>query len=64
VLADARAGIAYYDDAMNRAYVGTPEAPGGIAETITNALELGRETGLFEHDVGRAELVAFEIVNQ
>lgn len=64
VVADARGGIAYYDDAMNRAYIGTAEAPGGIVETIASALELGREVGLYDHDVAPAELVAFEVVNQ
>lgn len=64
VVADARAGIAFYDDAMNQAYIGTPEAPGGIVDTIATALEQGRETGLFEHDVEPAGLVAFEVVNQ
>jgi NitT/TauT family transport system substrate-binding protein len=64
VVAEARAGITFYDDAMNKAYIGTPEAPGAIVETIAKALELGRETGLYEHDVEPAELVAFEIVNQ
>ena len=49
---------------MNKAYSGAPEARGAIVETIAEALELGRETGLYEHDVEPAELVAFEMVNQ
>jgi NitT/TauT family transport system substrate-binding protein len=64
VFAETRAGIVYYDDAMNRAFIGTPDAPGGIATTIANAAELGREIGQFEHDVAPADLIAFEIVNQ
>jgi NitT/TauT family transport system substrate-binding protein len=64
VFAETRAGIAYYDDAMNQAFIGTPDAPGGIATTILNAEELGREIGQFEHDVAPADLIAFEIVNQ
>jgi NitT/TauT family transport system substrate-binding protein len=64
VFAETRAGIVYYDDAMNKSFIGTAEAPGGIADTITNAAELGREIGQFEHDVAPAELIAFEIVNQ
>jgi NitT/TauT family transport system substrate-binding protein len=64
VLAEARAGIAFYDDAMNKSYIGTPETPGDIVDTIASALALGRETGLYQHDVEPAELVAFEIVNQ
>ena len=64
VFAETRAGIVYYDDAMNKSFVGTAAAPGGIATTITNAEELGRDAGLFEHDVPPADLIAFEIVNQ
>lgn len=64
VVADARGGIAFYDDAMNRAYIGTPEAPGSIVATIASALELGKEIGLYEHDVAPAALVVFEVVNQ
>jgi NitT/TauT family transport system substrate-binding protein len=64
VVAEARAGFVFYDEAMNQAYIGTPEAPGDIVETISSALELGRESGLFAHDVEPAELVAFQIVNQ
>jgi NitT/TauT family transport system substrate-binding protein len=64
VFAETRAGIVYYDEAMNQSFLGTPEAPGTITETIENALELGREIGQFEHDVAPAELIAFEVVNQ
>jgi NitT/TauT family transport system substrate-binding protein len=64
VFAETRAGIVYYDDAMNRSFVGTAAAPGGIATTITNAEELGRAAGLFEHTLTPADLIAFEIVNQ
>jgi NitT/TauT family transport system substrate-binding protein len=64
VFAETRAGIAYYDAAMNEAFFGTPDALGPIAETITNALDLGREIGQFDHDVAPAELIAFDIVHQ
>jgi NitT/TauT family transport system substrate-binding protein len=64
VFAETRAGIAYYDDAMNKTFIGAPGAPGGIATTIVNAEELGREIGQFEHDLDPADLIAFDIVNQ
>jgi NitT/TauT family transport system substrate-binding protein len=64
VFAETRAGIVYYDEAMNQAFLGTPEAVGTIATTIENALALGKEIGQFDHDVTPAELIAFEIVNQ
>ncbi len=64
VFAETRAGVAYYDAAMNAAFIGAPGAPGGITRTISNALELGREAGLFDHDMEPASLIAFGIVNQ
>jgi NitT/TauT family transport system substrate-binding protein len=64
VAADARTVMAYYDDARNRAYMGTAKAPGAIVDTIASTLEFGRATGLYEHDIEPAELVAFEVVNQ
>jgi len=64
VFAETRAGIAFYDDAMNQGFIGTPDAPGSITSTIQNALDLGREIGQFDHDVQPAELIAFEVVNQ
>jgi NitT/TauT family transport system substrate-binding protein len=64
VFAETRTGIAYYDDAMNKAFIGTAEAPGQLVETVANALELGKHTGQFEHEVEPAELITFEIVNQ
>jgi NitT/TauT family transport system substrate-binding protein len=64
VFAETRAGIVYYDAAMNADFVGTADAQGAITETIGNALELGKEIGQFDHDVAPADLIAFEIVNQ
>ena len=63
VFKETRAGVAYYDAAMNRAFIGTAEKPGEITRTIGNALVLGREAGLFDHDLKPASLVAFGIVN-
>ncbi len=63
VFKQTRAGVAYYDDAMNRAFIGTAGKPGAITRTIGNALVLGREAGLFDHDLKPASLIAFEIVN-
>jgi NitT/TauT family transport system substrate-binding protein len=64
VFAETRAGIVYYDEAMNEEFIGTAEAPGAITETIANALELGKEIGQFDHDVAPEKLIAFDIVNQ
>ena len=64
VFKETRAGIGYYDRAMNEAYIGKPGAPGKIVETITNAIELGREIGQFKVAVDPVSLIAFDIVNQ
>ncbi len=64
VFKETRAGIGYYDRAMNEAYFGTPDKPGQIVETITNAIELGREIGQFKVAVDPVSLIAFDIVNQ
>ncbi len=64
VFKDTRSGIAYYDPKMNQAFIGTKSAPGGIVKTLSNALKLGKQAGLFDHDVDPASLIAFEIVNQ
>ena len=64
VFAETRAGIAFYDNAMNRAFIGTAAKPGGIVKTIANALVLGREAGLFDLDLKPVSLISFDIVNQ
>jgi len=64
VFAETRAGIAFYDGAMNRAFIGTAAKPGGIVKTIANALTLGREGGLFDLDLKPVSLISFDIVNQ
>ena len=45
VFREVRAGVAWYDDAMNRAFIGRAGAPGTIVRTIGNALALGRQSG-------------------
>ena len=64
VFKETRSGVAYYDDAMNRSFIGNSRTPGTIVGTIGNALELGREAGLFDHDLDPTSLIAFEVVNQ
>ena len=64
VFKETRAGVKYYDAAMNEAFIGTADKPGTITGTIGNALALGREVGMFDHDLEPASLVAYDIVNQ
>ena len=64
VFREVRAGVAWYDDAMNRAFIGRAGAPGTIARTIGNALALGRQSGLFDLDADPASLIVYEVVGQ
>ena len=62
VFRETRAGITYYGAARNTAFIGTPQAPGAITATIGHALTLGREAGLFDHDLDPAALIGFAVV--
>lgn len=64
VFKGTRSGIAFYDDAMNKAFIGTRDKPGGIVNTISNAQTLGREAGLFDSNIEPSSMIAFEVVNQ
>lgn len=61
VFAETRAGIVFYDDAMNKAFM-DPANEGGILGTIKNAKALGEEGGLFTIDAEPASLIAADIV--
>lgn len=61
VFAETRAGIAFYDSAMNAAFM-DPAKPDGIAATIANARTLGEAAGLFKLDTDPAAMIAAGIV--
>jgi NitT/TauT family transport system substrate-binding protein len=61
VFAETRAGIVFYDDAMNKTFM-DPTNEGGILGTIKNAKTLGEEGGLFTIDAEPASLIAADIV--
>ncbi|TMV62717.1 taurine ABC transporter substrate-binding protein, partial [Thioclava sp. BHET1] len=60
---ETRAGIVFYDKAMNTKFMGTAAAPGEITKTIQNAIDIGKETGMFKADVKPAELIDFDATN-
>ena len=64
VFAETRAGIVYYDEAMNQAFFGTADEPGAITKTIDNARRARQ--GDRPVPAGRRpdDLIAFDIVNQ
>ena len=61
VFAETRAGIAFYDSAMNATFM-DPAKPDGIVATIANAKALGEAAGLFKLDADPAGMVAAGIV--
>lgn len=61
VFAETRAGIVFYDAAMNETFMDTAN-DGGILKTITNAKTLGEEAGLFELKADPAGMIATGIV--
>lgn len=60
--AETRSGIVFYDDAMNKAFMGTKDAPGTITKTIGDAEEIGKAAGLNDVSVKPADMVAYGIV--
>ncbi|WP_372396124.1 ABC transporter substrate-binding protein [Azospirillum sp. HJ39] len=61
VFAETRAGIVFYDSAMNATFM-DPAKPDGIVATIANAKALGEAAGLFKLDADPAGMVAAGIV--
>ena len=64
VFADTLSGIAFYDGKMNKAFVGTAAAPGGLATTAQNAIDIWTGFGKMQTKVTAGELIDHGIVNQ
>lgn len=60
--AETRAGVVYYDAAMNKAFMGTKDAPGAITKTIGDAEEINKQAGLSDVSVPPAEMITYGIV--
>lgn len=61
VFAETRAGIAFYDNAMNQSFM-DPANANGILGTIVKAKTLGEEAGLFKAAAEPASMIATGIV--
>lgn len=61
VFAETRSGIAFYDAAMNKAFM-DPANDKGVVATIANAKSLGEEAGLFKVEATPASMLATGIV--
>ncbi len=64
VFAETRTGIRFYDEAANRAYFGTPDKPGAITKTISDAVDLWYSLGKMKLRPNPTDLITFDIVNQ
>ncbi len=62
VVEEMRAGIVWYDGAMNEALFGTPAAPGPLADTIRLAAELWSGFGRLQGEVAPRSLVSHDLV--
>ncbi|UCH74592.1 MAG: ABC transporter substrate-binding protein [Rhodospirillales bacterium] len=64
IVADMRAGIAWYDDAANAALFGGPGRPGPLAETLIRAIEIWDGFGKLQVRVRPRQLISYAIVGR
>lgn len=64
VFADSRAGTAYYNGKMNKAYFGTGTKPGGLYNTVQSAIDIWSGFGRVQVKTTAEELIDLGIVNQ
>ncbi len=64
VFAETLEKVAYYDAAKNAAFFGTPEAPGPLVDTITNALDVWAAFDRLQVEVDAVDLIDFSVVNE
>ena len=64
VFSDMRAGTAYYDAKMNKAYFGTDAKPGGLDARVQSAIDIWSGFGRMQVKAAAEELIVRDIVNQ
>jgi NitT/TauT family transport system substrate-binding protein len=62
--AEVLRGVAFYDAQGIRNYVGTPDAPGPLSQTMQNAIDVWSELGVLKVKVTPADVIAYGIVEQ
>jgi NitT/TauT family transport system substrate-binding protein len=62
--AGALKGVGIYDEAGIRAYLGTPEQPGPIYQTMQNAIDVWSELGMLKVKVRPADVIAHGILDE
>ncbi len=64
VFTDSRAGTAYYNAKMNKAYFGTGAKPGGLYGTVQSAIDIWSGFGRMQVKTTAEELIDPGVVNQ
>jgi NitT/TauT family transport system substrate-binding protein len=62
--AEALHGVAFYDGEGIRNYVGTPEKPGPIYQTMQNAIDVWSELGVLKVKLTPADVIAYGILDE
>ncbi len=57
-------GIKFYDEAANKAFFGTPDKPGPLANTVQQAIDIWSSHGRLQVKPTPAELINYSFVNQ
>ncbi len=61
---DTLSGIKFYDQAANKAFFGTPEKPGPLANTVQQAIDIWGSHGRLQVKPTPAQLINYNFVNQ
>lgn len=64
VFSEMRTGIVYYDETINRAFFGTPSAPGELAATVQSAIDIWSGFGRMQTKVMASELIDHGVVHE
>ena len=62
--AEALKGVGIYDEVGIRAYLGTPEQPGPIYQTMQHAIDVWSELGVLKVQVAPADVIAHGILDE
>lgn len=58
VFGETLEGLRFYGGVRDREYIGTPENPGQIYDTLQKAIDVWRSIGVLDHEVAPADFVA------
>jgi NitT/TauT family transport system substrate-binding protein len=62
--AEALRGVAFYDEEGIRGYLGTPDEPGPIYQTMRRAIDIWSDLGVLKVDLTPADVIAHGILDE